>query len=38
MPRVNTDAIITAVEPLSQIARAYANHRAGLYVRALVQP
>jgi L-iditol 2-dehydrogenase len=38
LPRVNTDVIITAVEPLSQIAKVYANHRVGLYVRALVQP
>jgi L-iditol 2-dehydrogenase len=36
--RLSTDGLITAVEPLAEIDRVYADHRAGRYLRAAVKP
>jgi len=38
LSRLSTDGLITAVEPLAEIERVYANHRAGRYLRAAVRP
>jgi 2-desacetyl-2-hydroxyethyl bacteriochlorophyllide A dehydrogenase len=38
LSRVQVDGLITASEPLSDIARVYRDHLAGNYIRALVKP